>query len=173
MNVRKIDDRVVLGLVSGTIGNIAKDLSNYVLYKLGVTSRLYGHLAAGLLTEQRHVKKPTGFAIGQLADFAIGAGLGVPIVYALALTGKDYASLKGAAIGSGAWVAGFGFLGARSAGDKAVFPLDPKPMLAAVWHHALYGAVTAYAATKLGRPGLFEGACTPADMTSPTLGEQA
>jgi hypothetical protein len=67
-----------------------------------------------------------------------------------------------------------------SKGLQTSFPLGPESAISSIWNHTLYGAVTAYAAVKLGNPEGFRAerpgakVRTGADMNraaSQTIGE--
>ncbi len=150
-----VRDRVLLGIIAGVIGNIAKDASDTTLNTLGIAKGNYGQLATAPLTGERYKKTRIGLVVGYLADFILAAGLGVPIIYLLSHTGKDYAKIKGAGVGLAEWLLVIGLLGSLTPEGRKVFPLGPQSALASAWHHILYGATTATVATRLGAPELF------------------
>ena len=92
----KIKDPLILGAFAGLTANLGKMLGN-VFNKnvLKVSDINYSELAAGIFMTEKELKKPAGLVVGTLADFVIGAIMGIPIVYILRYTGKDHAALKG------------------------------------------------------------------------------
>lgn len=153
--MKKIKDPILLGIISGLIGNTAKLAGNlfnrYVLYKSEIT---YPEIASGMFMGKKQRERPVGKLVGFLADYAIGASLGIPMVYMLRYSGKSNAPLKGLGLGHIAWVSMFGFLGGGH-NQKEVFPLDAGTNLSAFVNHSWYGLVTALVASRLGDPSLF------------------
>lgn len=147
-----VRDTFTLGMISGTIGNLVKDLSNYVLYKRGFTTEIYHRVAGSLFLAPEVTERPMGHLVGQLTDIMLGAGLGVPIVYMLKLTGRDKYALKGMAAGIGGWLILYGLMG--SGGLVNTRRSDPKTIFSGFLNNTLYGVATAYAAMKLGGPAL-------------------
>ncbi len=154
--MKKIKDPVVLGIISGLIGNSAKFAGNlfnrYVLKRSDIT---YPEIAAGIFMTKKERNKPLGMLVGGLADFALGAILGIPVVYLLRYTGKDKAAIKGLVFGHFAWLTAYGVIGRGFGTHKGVFPLDAHTNLSAFASHSWYGLVTSVVITKLGDPGLF------------------
>ncbi|MEW6426062.1 MAG: hypothetical protein AB1523_15225 [Bacillota bacterium] len=156
-------DTVALGILSGLIGNLAKNISNYFLWRTGHTEVLYGHLAGSMFAAPEDVHETGNLVIGQLFDMVMGAGLGVPMVYLLKKTGKDYYLLKGAGTGLLAWGLLYG-LGP----NVKVISIKPKMFkthFSALWHNVLYGLAAARAAVMLADPGTFPGNPPPAQKT--------
>lgn len=154
--MRKIKDPVILGVVSGIIGNCAKMAGNlfnrYVLYKSETT---YPEIASGLFMTKKQRQKPVGMLVGAMADFALGGILGIPMVYLLRYTGKDHAAVKGLTFGNFAWITMYGIMGRGFGTKQGVFPLDADTNLSAFINHSWYGLVTALTASKLGDSTLF------------------
>ena len=100
--MKKIKDPIILGAVSGLLGNSAKLAGNlfnrYVLCKSDTT---YPEIAGGLFMSKKEREKPVGKIVGLLADFSLGALLGVPVVYMLRYTGRGQSC--GKRFGSGAF----------------------------------------------------------------------
>ena len=146
-------DTVVLGVLSGLAGNLAKNFSNYFLWRTGRTEMLYGHLAASMFTAPEDVHETGNLAVGYLFDLVMGAGLGIPMVYLLKKTGKDYHLLKGAGMGLLAW----GLIYGMSPNLKIVSikPNMSKTNFSALWNNLLYGLTTAQTVVMLeaGRDG--------------------
>ncbi|MDT3698086.1 MAG: hypothetical protein RO469_01560 [Thermincola sp.] len=154
--MRKIKDPIMLGIVAGLIGNIAKLAGNlfnrHVLYKSDTT---YSEIAGGLFMSKREREKSVGKAVGGIADFVLSALLGIPLVYILRYTGQDKAVIKGTGYGHLAWMAIYGAFGRLMGVKRGVFPLNADTNMSAFANHAWYGAVTALVINKLGDPSLF------------------
>ncbi|MDI6631781.1 MAG: hypothetical protein QME13_05055 [Thermoanaerobacteraceae bacterium] len=146
-------DTIVLGLVGGLIGNAAKDLSNFLIYRAGKTELLYGHYAASMISAPEEVREKGHFVAGQVVDMVIGAILGVPIVLLFKKTGKDNHLLKGAGLGLLLWEALYAV--GPNLGILSVKPHMAKTHFSALWSNLLYGVTTAQAIVSLADPGLF------------------
>ena len=144
---------MTLGLIAGTLGNVAKDGINYLAYKGGWSEVLYGHLAASLFAEPEKVRQPKDFVVGQLVDMTWGALSGVPVVYLLSWTGRDHYLLKGAAMGVLWWQVVYGLFPRLRM--LQVDPQETETNLSALLNHLAYGLVAAAAAVHLGHPDLF------------------
>ncbi|MEW6041670.1 MAG: hypothetical protein AB1633_09125 [Elusimicrobiota bacterium] len=143
-----------MGFVSGLIGSIAKNLSNFLIYRAGGTEMLYGHLAASLYSKPLETKKAKNFWLGQVLDVAIGTTFGVPVVYLMKKTGNDHHLLKGASVGLLLWGTLYS-IGSLKTNLFSAKPTLTKTHYSALWNNTLYGITTAYAANKLADPGLF------------------
>ena len=156
MKFRKIEDPLILGLVAGTIGNLAKMSGNLLIrFLLRKSETTYPEIAGGLFMSKKQRDRLVGRVVGGIADISLGGILGVPIVYLLRYTGKDKAAIKGLAVGHFAWMAIYGAFGRGSGKKQGVFPLDAATNLSAFINHSWYGLITAVAASKLGDPTLF------------------
>jgi len=154
--MRKIKDPIVLGIVSGVLGNCAKMAGNFFnRHVLSKSDTTYPEIAAGLFMSKKQRNRPIGNLVGLLADFSIGTSLGIPLVYMLRYTGKDMAALKGLGLGHFAWISMYGFLGGGLGNKKGVFPLDAGTNMSAFINHSWYGLVASLAASNLGDPSLF------------------
>ena len=151
----KIKDPLILGAVAGLTANLVKILGNDFNKKvLKVSDIIYPELAAGIFMTEKERNKPAGLVVGTIADFVIGAIMGVPMVYLLRYTGKDHAALKGFGFGNFAWVSLYGAVG-RMFGTKSLYPLNAKTNLSAFINHSLFGIITALIIKKIGDPDLF------------------
>jgi len=142
-------DTITLGVASGIIGNIAKDISNFLLWRSKKTELLYAHLTASTLVGPGKTNEPFNLLLGQIQDMTYGAALGIPLVYLLKLTGKDNYLLKGAGTGLLLWSVLYNF------GPIAIQPKMTKTHFSALWNNLLYGMVTAHAAVSLADPDVF------------------
>lgn len=158
MVMQKIKDRITLGIISGILGNAAKELTAAFLIramKLGTSNG--PTYAAGIFLPKRTMmfskKSPEVKAIGFATDHIIGAALGIFAVYILSFTGKDNYVLKGLGLGHVSWTCMYGFL--AKMGATSVYPAGAKNTINNLLNHSVYGIATKYAAIKLGDEELF------------------
>lgn len=86
--MRKISDKIILGLVVGMLADIPKNLICTSLYYSGVTQRKCSDLAGSLFIPGYKIFTKAGTAFGILCDF-MAAGLnGIAYIYLLTSTGK-------------------------------------------------------------------------------------
>ena len=149
----KIKDPVMLGALAGITGSIAKELFEELLMKKGWNTSDGVQMAYQVFGERKFTNKPLCKLVGNLANCGIGTGLGMPIMFLLSLTGKDYALLKGATLGHLAWVYFYG--GMNRVRMSKRFPLPLKSDLTACFAHMIYGITTAAVIKALGHDSLF------------------
>lgn len=155
--MKKINDPVILGIIAGLAGNCLKTAGNlFNRYVLKVSQFTYIEVAAGLFMRRKESHKPLGQIVGGIADFLIGSMMGVPLVYLLKYTKKDYALVKGIGIGGLIWIGMYGALG-RAFGAWGFLPANASTNLSSFLNHSLYGIGASIVATKLGDPSLFAG----------------
>lgn len=150
----KIKDRITLGIISGIIGNIAKNLASMGLSKVGLRDDNIHTKAAGIFMSRREAKTKAGKGLGILTDFCIACKLGIILVYLLSATGKDHPYLKGASLGQSAWVIMYGVL--SSLGGSKSHPVSPRTSFSNYLAHTVYGVATASAIMALGDSNLFK-----------------
>jgi hypothetical protein len=152
----KIRDRVLLGVLCGLGGGFVKNGLSVVLARNGLAEYGGPARAAGMLLPAHKISTSRGKIVGWIADTTISGMLGVVSVYMLSFTGKDKALLKGALVSGGmAWAGLYGVLGTM--GATAVQHPQPKTVLSEFLVHTVYGAVVATMATYLGHEDLYNG----------------
>lgn len=148
-------DTIALGLLSGFIGNAAKDLSDWLIYRAGKTELLNGHLASSMISPPEKVQEPAYFALGQILDTIVGSALSISMVYLLKITGKDHHLLKGATMGLLLWSTLY------SLGPNwrvlSIKPRHSSTYFSALLNNTLYGLATAQAAVSLADRSVFPG----------------
>ncbi len=154
--VKKIEDRIVLGIVSGIAGNLAKEAVAYFLIRHKLGNMDGPHMAAGIFLPKYKLMKFSRKAklIGFFSDNIVGGILGIGSVYLLSVTGKDYHRLKGIGIGHFAWTTLYGVL--SRLGATSSFPKSEDNNINGIINHAVFGLVTHEVAMRLGAPELFE-----------------
>lgn len=151
----KMKDRFILGAIAGLGGNLIKFAIERTAMKMDLAELGGSERAAGMLVPGHKIGTTGGKIVGYIADNVIAGILGVTTVYALSITGKDKAIVKGALSGEAAWTLLYGML--ATMGATKVGPVSPKTVLSELASHTAYGALTAYLATKLGDHDLFNG----------------
>lgn len=140
--MKKLKDRILLGLVSGLVGGVVKNIAGEALVKRGYSEYSGPQRAAGILVPAHKITTTGGKIIGWLAEASISGLLGIATVYTLSLTGKDKALLKGIFLTGGtAWTALYGAMG--TVGATRVQSPMPKTVISESITHGLYGAATA------------------------------
>lgn len=93
--MRKINDRICLGLLIGLLANIPKTINDEFWYRMGYNKRRFSHVVAGIFLPYSKAKSRKGIIFGVYLETFISCLLGIPFVYMLTYTGKDKAWLKG------------------------------------------------------------------------------
>lgn len=153
--MRKIKDRLLLGVVAGLGANLIKNGFGRIAKRKKWAEIDGAERAAGMLVPPHTLATTQGKVIGYIADSVIGGLLGVATVYALGVTGKNSAILKGALTGQATWTTLYGVLG--TLGATKVSPVSPNTVITELVGHTVYGMATALLAVKLGDPGLYDG----------------
>lgn len=150
--MKKINDRVLLGIVSGIIAGIPGRLSNKLQYRKGLTDVKYGQLTASLFLPPHKVNTKQGKLTGYIAN-QVNLGItGVIITYLLAATGRDKAMLKGAGIAAIAWLYVYGLSSKLSIGRRGRKKISP---LLSFLDHLSLGILGGFLVSKLGDDALF------------------
>lgn len=152
----KIKDRMLLGTVSGVLGNMAKEIVTGILIRNGMGKQSGSDMAAGIFLNRRQMfyKRRKNKLLGFITDNAIGASLGVLNTYMLSYTGKDHYLLKGLGCGHLDWVSLFGLL--TKMGGSSKHPMSVEDNFNSFISHGVYGWVTNLAIVQLGAEGLFK-----------------
>lgn len=93
--MRKLNDRICLGLLIGLLANIPKTLNDEFWFRMGYNKRRFSHIVAGIFLPNHIAKSKKGIIFGIYLEYFISCLLGIPFVYMLTYTGKDKAWLKG------------------------------------------------------------------------------
>ncbi|KLU64090.1 hypothetical protein DEAC_c39050 [Desulfosporosinus acididurans] len=149
---KKLQDSISIGLLSGLIGTMFMDISNFLIFKAGKSETLYGYIAAALFVPPYRTKQKKNFVLGELAHFGIGSIWGIPLFYILKKTGKDHYLIKGILI---SMLSLGSLIGGIKSGILKKFRLT-KTYYSALWNHLVYGLVSAQAMVWLADPIVFE-----------------
>ena len=150
----RIRDSILLGVTAGMLAGFPARFTNNTAYRLGLTDRKYGQMAASLFlpTEKHKVHPRETQVVGFLADYINCGLMGVAVASILARTGRDNAILKGIGVASLAWMALYG-LTTR----LGVAPASRKPLssILSFGDHVLFGALCGLLAGGIGHRSLF------------------
>jgi len=148
----KIGNKLLLGAVSGLIGNIPKILVCDYFKKNNWVEVSCPERSAKLVIRPEEVKSSKGMLVGYITDCMVAGLLGIAYTYGLSIAGKKNAVLKGALAGPPSWI----FLSALYVltGNKDA-RLSPGTVLCKFLLAAIHGSVTCYTAGKFGKPELF------------------
>lgn len=152
--MKKINDRIMLGLLVGLISNIPKTLSNEYFYRKGLEKRRFGDIVAGIFLPKYRLITKGATVFGIFGEFIISSFLGIPLVYFLSYTGKDKAAIKGLVTG----LFGFGFLRGLLAniGIGRNYPKDVVTNAMMSWSSSLWGVTAGLITPLLGDSALFK-----------------
>lgn len=159
VSMKKIKDRVTLGIISGLIGNVAKELTAaFLIRNMKMGTRNGPTYAAGIFFPKRTMlfRKSSKKVklVGYVTDNIIGAILGVSAVYVLSFTGKDNYIAKGIGLGHFTWTTLYGFI--AKMGATSQYPAGVDNNINYLINHSVFGVITKIAAVKLGDEGLFK-----------------
>jgi len=150
----KINDRILLGMISGFVGNVGKDILMRFAEKKGYATKNFADVAASFFLAAKEVRTPAGRLVGILSDYSTAITIGIANIYLLTLSGKDYWFAKGLGAGSVFWAVMYGFLGSLGK-NNPVYPVTAKTALSSCLGHTLFGILCNYVAVKLGDDSLF------------------
>ena len=152
--MRKLDDRIMLGLLVGIISNIPKTLSNEYFYRKGIEKRRFGDIVAGIFLPKYRLISKKSTIFGIFGELVISSFMGIPLVYLLSYTGKDKATIKGLATG----LFGFGFLRGifANVGIGRNYPKDVLTNVMMSWSSSLWGITAGLITPFLGNSELFK-----------------
>ncbi len=151
--VGKITDKIILGLVSGLLGNIPKIIINEALVRKGIEKKRFAEIVAGMFVTQKEAASKKGIAFGFAGDFVSASFLGIPLVYLLSYTGKNNKIVKGGIIG----LVGLGLYRGILAklGAKGTYPQDVTTNVFMSVTSTLWGVTTGILVSILGHKSVF------------------
>lgn len=164
--MRKINDRIYLGMISGTAGLIVLTLIDVLSSQMKISQRSYRTTAAGVwVSSRRQAEKWQGQLLGLIMNIGMSMVGGVLVVKMLTTYGRDKLFPKGIFFGItfGSVITGIlsGFP------NNKVRAKDAISNLSYLLSHAAFGLVSIFTAAKLGDDLLFD---TPPenDYSKPT-----
>lgn len=153
--MRKINDRIYLGIVSGAVGFLAQNLIDTMASRMKISQRSYWSTAAGVwVSSRRESQKWTGQFLGALMNLGLSMVGGVSVVAILSKYGRDKLAPKGIFFGVtfGAMITALlsGFA------SNKIKPKDAKSNLSYILANAAFGLTSTLIAAKLGADSLFD-----------------
>lgn len=151
--MKKIDDRIMLGVATGIIGSLPFRFINNLENKLGLTDLRYSERAGSIFTRGKKSRSlPVNQIMGRFINDFMVASTGVGTSYLLSLTGRDYSIVKGIGVATSQWLFLTTLLHAagitaksKTRWGEALFLLD----------HLVYGALVGVLVGKFGDESLF------------------
>ena len=164
--MKKINDRIYLGLISGAVGLVALSLIDVLSSKMKISQRAYRTTAAGVwVSSRKEAEKWTGQLLGIIMKTGLCMVSGVSTVLMLTKYGRDKLIPKGLFFGISFGAMVTAILSGFS--SNKVKPTDAASNLSYIVSHAALGLASAFTAAKLGDDSLFD---TPPqnDYSKPT-----
>ena len=93
--MRKVKDRMLLGIIAGLGGNVVKLTLSTIFQKLKWAEIGGPERAAGMLIPPHTLMHRKGRLVGYLADSVVSGLIGTASVYAFSTFGKNKAIIKG------------------------------------------------------------------------------
>ncbi|KUO76780.1 MAG: hypothetical protein APF81_11465 [Desulfosporosinus sp. BRH_c37] len=164
--MKKINDRIFLGMISGAAGLVALTLIDVISSKIKISQRSYRTTAAGVwVSSRRQAEKWPGQLLGVIMNIGLSMVGGFSVVKMLTKYGRDKLVPKGIFFGvtfgavMTAMLSGFA--------NNKVKPKDALSNLSYIVSHAAFGLVSVFTAAKIGDDSLFD---TPPqnDYSKPT-----
>lgn len=153
--MKKIKDRITLGIVSGLFGTVLKIASDEIFLRKNISKRSFRETASGVwVSTRRQAKSPYGQILGSFLDLGMGMVGSVGQVYILSKTGKDNLFAKGTFFGIA-----YGSIitaGLSAFPRNKVKPKDAQSNLSYMISHGLFGLATTYAISALGDKSLWD-----------------
>lgn len=107
----KIRDTITIGSIAGIISTLIFVSVNYIFKLLGYQFTSTWEATAGIFLSNNLVHTPSGYIIGILGQYVIGASGGIFMAYVLKFTGNDHYILKGLGVGGFYWILSVGIIG--------------------------------------------------------------
>lgn len=153
--MKKIKDRITLGIVAGLVGTVIKTASDQFFLNKKISRRSFRETASGVwVSSRKEAKSPYGQILGQIMDLGLGMVGAVAQVHLLSKTGKNNLFAKGTFFGITfgatitAMLSGFN--------TNKVKPKDARSNLSYIISNAFFGLGTTYAASLLGDESLWD-----------------
>ena len=153
--MKKINDRIYLGMISGTVGLIALTLIDVISSKMKISQRSYRTTAAGVwVSSRRQAEKWPGQILGVVMNLGLSMVGGFSVIKMLTTYGRDKLIPKGIFFGITfgsvitAILSGFA--------NNKVKPKDALSNLSYLLSHAAFGLASIFTAAKIGDDSLFD-----------------
>lgn len=152
VEMRKIKDRIILGIVSGLIAGIPGKFINAFEHRKGLTDMRYNRISVTLFTKSNKVNSKEAKTLAAIANNVNSGIFGVLTSYLLSFTGRDYAVIKGAGVAAFAWVIVNGLIGSQMLKQTSKNPVPP---VLSFLDHLINGGLCGIIVSKLGDDSIF------------------
>lgn len=151
----KVKDKLILGIVSGLIGNLGKSIIAKILMEFGLGKKSGRAKAIGMFLPKYKLFKlsPLRKLMALISDYTVAGMLGTLHIFVLCKTGKNHYKTKGLALGIFEWNTLWGAI--SRLGVTSAYPFEDKDNLNGLINHAVYGVLTNEIAVRLGEDELF------------------
>ena len=153
--MKKIKDRLLLGVVVGLGSNIVKNSLNLGWGLIGWSDLGSQQRATGMFLPRDKMASRKGKVVGYLADQTVACLIGCATVGVFSCTGKNKPVFRGSSLGATAWLMLYGVLG--TFGATKINSKSPNTMLAEFASHLAFGATSGYLIDTIGDDDLFNG----------------
>jgi len=150
--MKKIKDRILLGVLTGIICGIPGRVVNDIEYHLGLTDVKYGQMASSLFLPKGKTDTRVARIIASITNNTMISLTGIFITYLLSATGRDKAAVKGISVTSLFWIGLYGFATRLNIILKSKHPFSS---ILSFIDHAVFGALCGIFAAKVGDDSLF------------------
>lgn len=154
MKIPKTKDRMLLGIIAGSITFFIQSLFDYISVRQGISKRSYWTTAAGVwVSSHRQAQKWNGQLLGGWMTFGLNTLNGILMVWVFSKAGLNKWALKGvvsaSAFGSSvnALLSGFN--------NNKVSPKDSNSNLSYALTHIVSGLITSWSIITFGDKSLF------------------
>lgn len=153
----KIRDRVLLAVVAGLAGDLAKTAVDEASLRLHISQRPYRIAATGpWLNNRKEASSLAGNIFGAMQDLGTSMLGSLGIINLLSRYGREHLVLKGLLSGISIGVLINFLIGAFPKNDIIISPKDAASNLSYIVSHGVYGVVAAATASLLGDPSLYD-----------------
>ena len=153
--MRKVNDRIFLGMISGTVGFVALTLIDVISSRMKISQRSYRTTAAGVwVSSRREADKWPGQLLGVMMNIGLSMVGGVSVVKILTTYGRDKLVPKGLFFGATFGSIVTAMLSGLS--NNKVKPKDASSNLSFMISHFAFGLASIFTAAKLGDDALFD-----------------
>ena len=153
--MRKINDRIYLGMISGTVGFVAMTIIDIISSRMKISQRSYRTTAAGVwVSTRRQAEKWPGQLLGVMMHIGLSMVGGVSVVKLLTTFGRDKLVPKGLFFGATFGSIITSVLSGLS--NNKVKPKDAWSNLSYMVSNFAFGLATIFTAAKLGDDLLFD-----------------
>ena len=151
----KIQDRIILIILSGTVSAVIANLFGYLCKLIDPNTAVMPEVAAELFLHHPYIHTFLGMVFGNVWSFAVGGLHAFAYVYTLDFTGWRYLLIKSLTITNVGWLLGVGIMfKALNIADQT--HKDPLGMVFFYLAHIVYACVSAFIVNKYGeRPNHF------------------